>query len=207
VVAALFDLGDQAQELARAPYGANMAFRKTMFQKYGGFRTDLGPRPGTEMRNEDTEFGRRLLAGGERLRYEPTAVVYHPVFVERLRQDYFLDWYIAFGRAAVREWGLEGTRLGLPRRFLTLLRLLAAVLPRRILIWLVDYDPRRRFHHKCWVWMTWGHIREVWQDLRGPAAGHRSHGTTGGQGDPGAASGSIQLTATPGLADKPNPPS
>ena len=48
----------------------NMAFRKSMFEKYGGFCTDLGPRPGSEMRNEDIEFVNRLFAAGERLWYD-----------------------------------------------------------------------------------------------------------------------------------------
>lgn len=45
------------------------------------FRTDLGPCPEREIPcpNEDTEFGRQLMAVGERLRYEPSAVVYHRV--------------------------------------------------------------------------------------------------------------------------------
>ena len=59
---AVFDLGPAAGELTEPPFGNNMAFRKEMFEKYGGFRTDLGPRPGSEIRNEDTEFGRRLLS-------------------------------------------------------------------------------------------------------------------------------------------------
>src|SRR5438445_7610660 len=69
-----FDLGDVACELSEPPFGTNMAFRKSMFEKYGGFRTDLGPRPGSEIRSEDSEFGGRLLAAGERLRYEPSAL-------------------------------------------------------------------------------------------------------------------------------------
>jgi len=56
-----------------------MAYRRKMFEKYGGFRTDLGPQPGDQIRSEDTEFGHRLLAAGERLRYEPSAVVYHSI--------------------------------------------------------------------------------------------------------------------------------
>ncbi len=64
-----FDLGDNACELHEAPYGANMAFRRRMFEKYGLFRTDLGPSPNREIPrpNEDTEFGRRLIAAEERL--------------------------------------------------------------------------------------------------------------------------------------------
>src|SRR5712692_6196145 len=40
-----FDLGPDARELTEPPFGANMAFRKRMFEKYGDFRTDLGRRP------------------------------------------------------------------------------------------------------------------------------------------------------------------
>src|SRR5208337_3516683 len=36
-----FYLGDQEGVLDRAPFGANMAFRRTMFEKYGSFRPDL----------------------------------------------------------------------------------------------------------------------------------------------------------------------
>jgi hypothetical protein len=58
-----------------------MAFQRRVFAEYGLFRTDLGP--GREIRsNEDSEFGHRLLAAGEQLKYEPTAVVYHSVAKE-----------------------------------------------------------------------------------------------------------------------------
>ncbi len=54
------------------------------YEQYGGFRTDLG-RCGNNLRcNEATEFGRRLIAGDEPLKYVPSAVVYHPVPAESL---------------------------------------------------------------------------------------------------------------------------
>ena len=64
ILCAYFDLGDQPLELDRAPYGANMAFRKHMFEKYGTFRTDLDRCGGDTMSNGDTEFGRRLMKPG-----------------------------------------------------------------------------------------------------------------------------------------------
>jgi len=82
---AYFDPGDVSGELKDPPFGANMAFRKEMFARYGPFRTDLGPFPNNKIGFEDTEFGRRLMAGGERLRYIPTAVVYHEVPEYRVR--------------------------------------------------------------------------------------------------------------------------
>ena len=98
-----FDFGDLPGELKEAPYGTNMAYRKEMFTRYGGFRIDLGPRPGSELRNEDTEFGGRVLAGGERLRYVPSAVVYHPVPEERVRKGFFRARWFAVGRSQMRE--------------------------------------------------------------------------------------------------------
>ena len=85
---ALFDLGPQARPLSEPPFGTNMAFRRDVFEQYGGFRTDLGPQPGSKIRNEDTEFGHRLIAASERLRYEPSAVVHHAVSESRLQKEY-----------------------------------------------------------------------------------------------------------------------
>jgi glycosyltransferase involved in cell wall biosynthesis len=56
---ALFDLGSDTVELFEAPFGTNMAFRRGMFDKHGGFRTDLGPRPGSEIRSEDSATNTR----------------------------------------------------------------------------------------------------------------------------------------------------
>jgi glucosyl-dolichyl phosphate glucuronosyltransferase len=101
---AMFDYGAEAMELNDPPFGANMAFRKEMLSKYGEFRTDLG-RVGMELLSgEDTEFGRRLIAGGERLRYEPSAITLHPVEKNRATRRYFLSWWFNKGRTDVRDF-------------------------------------------------------------------------------------------------------
>lgn len=74
-----------------------------MFEKYGGFRSDLGRCGDNLIGNEDTEFGSRLLGADEFLRYEPAAVVYHPVTKERLNRKYFFDWWFAYDRAVFRQ--------------------------------------------------------------------------------------------------------
>jgi len=163
VLAALFDCGDEASALDEAPYGANMAFRKEMFEKYGVFRIDLGPSPNPEIPrpNEDTEFGRRLLSGGERLRYEPSAIIYHPVHTDRLRKDYFLDWWFDAGRASIREVPRRRDIGGVPREYFTILKIIGTTLTRRALQWMLALNRKERFYFKCRVWATAGQIVEL----------------------------------------------
>jgi GT2 family glycosyltransferase len=138
-----------------------------MFEKHGGFRLDLGPRPGSELRNEDTEFGRRLLAAGERLRYEPSAIVYHRVPEKRLRKEYFLNFCFDHGRALIRETGRRPNIWGIPRRYLTLLKI-GTLCVGRLLRWMgTSWNRKLRFHRKAMVWMTAGEIAELWSQSLG----------------------------------------
>jgi glucosyl-dolichyl phosphate glucuronosyltransferase len=160
---ALFDLGPQAGALNESPFGTNMAFQKKVFEKYDGFRTDLGPRPGSEIRNEDTEFGHRLLEAGERLRYEPSAVVYHSVPENRVQKKYFLAWWFDKARADIRQSGTPSdTRwfvAGIP---LYLFRRLAVWTVR----WIAAVEPSQRFSNKIKAWTVAGQILECYRQPR-----------------------------------------
>jgi len=152
------DPGDVPGELKRPPYGANMAFRREMFDRYGDFRTDLGPFPDSKIGFEDTEFGRRLLASGERLCYVPSATVYHEINEKRVRKDHFLAWWFDLGRGSVRqtEKSLSATEI---------LKVLTRVLlttPR----WLLTLDPQRRFYSKCRIWYEAGKVVESYRQSR-----------------------------------------
>lgn len=152
---AFFDLGPETGVLEEAPFGTNMAFRREMFDKYGDFRVDLGPRPGSEIRDEDTEFGQRLLYFKEPLRYEPAAIVYHPVAEHRLSPAYFLAWYYGQGQAQIRRFGIPpGIAVG--RVPLMLLRRLV----RWTLQWMMEFRTDRRFDNKITVWRLLGQIAE-----------------------------------------------
>jgi glucosyl-dolichyl phosphate glucuronosyltransferase len=150
-----FDLGSEPGPLNEPPFGASMAFRKEVFKKYGCFRTDLG-RCGTNLlSNEDTEFGHRLLAAGERLRYEPSAVTQHPVPEERVRKLYVLNWWFGKGRADISEFGIPaGTRWFLFRIPLFLIR--------RTMKWIlqsmISTNPSSRFYCQLAVWNLAGQI-------------------------------------------------
>jgi hypothetical protein len=158
---ALFDLGDRACELDRPPFGTNMAFPKTIFKKFGTFRTDMGPCPGSEMRNEDTEFGRRLISSGEKLWYEPSAVVYHAVPEQRLKKEYFLRFWYDHGRALVLERAAQPDILGIPRSYLVISKAVGVTLPWRLIKWFFTLNEKRRFYLKGMVWSTCGQVAEL----------------------------------------------
>lgn len=159
----VFDLGPEPRQLAEAPFGANMAFRHQVFQKHGNFRSDLGRCGGNLLSGEDTEFGDRLLAQGERLRYEPLAVVYHPVLESRLQKKYFLAWWFDKGRSEVRafgappacRWYIAGIPLVLVRRMVV-----------GVVRWFVALKPWQRFDCRCKVRYTAGQIVECHRQSR-----------------------------------------
>lgn len=168
MLCANFDLGDHPSELDfnTLPFGANMAFRKSAFERYGGFRLDLGPMPNSQIRNEDIEFGRRLLKAGERLRYEPLAVVYHAVPQGRITKEFFLSWWFDFGRASIIERDQHADVCGIPWDFLSLVRRsvhLSIDSLRRIFAGRASM----RFFYKCMVWKQAGMITELYRRLVG----------------------------------------
>ena len=154
-----FNPNREAGEIRESLFGGNMALRRTMFEKYGIFRTDLGPGSSgeTPRQNEDTEFVRRVLAAGERLFYEPSAVVFHPVPASRLQKRYFLRWWLDKGRADIRmlgvppevKWSLGGIPLCFVRR---LMHWTAR--------WIIDLEPSERFSSRLKVQWLLGMIIE-----------------------------------------------
>jgi glucosyl-dolichyl phosphate glucuronosyltransferase len=158
---ALFDRGDKPQELDLDPFGANVAYRRAMFDKYGGFRTDLGRCGDNLMSLEDMEFGSRVVSAGERLLYEPAAVVYHPVTAARLNKAYFLKFWFDLGRSSIRARAIKPDVWFVQRRHLTMLKTLFLLGPLRFLRWVFALSSPKRFHAKCWVWKTAGEVSEL----------------------------------------------
>ncbi len=79
-------------------YGANMAFRRSCFDKVGVFRNDLGMKGGELLRGEDTEIVERFVAAGKKVIYVPEAVVSHKVEPYRTKLSYFRRLRFGSGR-------------------------------------------------------------------------------------------------------------
>jgi glycosyltransferase involved in cell wall biosynthesis len=166
-VLAVPDNGDERLEISAndhrvVPIGANMAVRRTVVQKLGGLRVDLGKLDGTLRTGEDHEFFLRMVHAGFRGVYEPAAVVHHRVGAERLDRNYFRQWLHQNGQDVARlhrTYPLSVRRLFRAPRYLwrqaadDSLAAIAATVKR---------DAARRFSAAGrLIWFA-GYLREAW---------------------------------------------
>ena len=155
-----FDLGGDAREITIPPLGANSAFRRDVFEKYGLFREDLGVCGNKHtITCDDTEFGERLIRAKEKIFYCPEAIIYHPVDPQRTTKKYFLTWYYYNGVSLTRTFGVPqdgvfwfGVPRWLYREFLG-----------NAVKWLCTLQPIRRFHHKLRTYRSLGNIVESYR--------------------------------------------
>jgi glucosyl-dolichyl phosphate glucuronosyltransferase len=167
-----FDLGDEAKEIEVAPWGLNMAFRKTAFERFGLFRTDLDPSGSGGLLGGDTEFGKRLLHLGEKIAYSPKAVVFHPVQRQRITKSYFLRYHFRVGRTDIR---LEGWPSGAVFYF-GVPRYMFRMLAEQSGTWLLTFGGRKRFYFKAQVYRSIGQIVEAHKLRReGQSAARSAH--------------------------------
>jgi GT2 family glycosyltransferase len=97
----------------RNPIGANMAFRRSVFEQVGGFREEIG-RVGTiPLGCEETELSIRARAAGFTVWYRPDAVVHHWVPAERVTLGYFFRRCYAEGLSKALVSALAGRDQGL----------------------------------------------------------------------------------------------
>ena len=103
---AILDYGTEAfvfEDRRRVPLGANMAVRRSLIDRIGGFDPELGRRGRSLLGQEQAEFFCRSRAVDARGMYEPAMEVHHHVPAIRLTRDYFYRW-----------WYLEGDLQGGP---------------------------------------------------------------------------------------------
>jgi glycosyltransferase involved in cell wall biosynthesis len=115
------------EDRRRVPLGANMAVRRTLIDRVGGFDPQLGRTGESLLGQEQAEFFCRSRAAGARGMYEPDMRLEHHVPAKRLTKEYFHRWWYWKGvskrrleeRHPVTELGVDLTRVprvaGVPR--------------------------------------------------------------------------------------------
>jgi GT2 family glycosyltransferase len=90
---ALLDWGDEYMRMTKPRlWGANIAIKSSMFQKYGYFNTTLGRNPAKLYAGEEVEFIGTLIKNEEKVYYSPDMLVYHCIPEKRMKKSYFRRW-------------------------------------------------------------------------------------------------------------------
>lgn len=95
-----YNYGDQEKVFTTSYFrGSNMSFRRSLFDKFEAFNTNLG-RVGKQLYgNEEKELFYRLKEGGEEMWYVPSTVVLHLVPIERTYSDFIKRQALGTGKS------------------------------------------------------------------------------------------------------------
>jgi GT2 family glycosyltransferase len=108
-------------EFPRAPFGANMSFRREWLERVGGFDVGLGYSfaHGRLSARDDMELGYRIMRAGGELYYAPAAWLTHHIPADRCTVGYLLDRAYGQGYADYQTFG-ERARWGTAHKVLRL---------------------------------------------------------------------------------------
>lgn len=95
---------------SQAPFGANMAFRRNVFEKVGGFDTSRGRKGNVLASGEDGELFERILAAGFKAVFLGQSRVHHKVESFRLTKRYFRRWRFQTSRNIAQSKDMTGER-------------------------------------------------------------------------------------------------
>lgn len=154
----------------KTPLGVNMAVRRRLIERIGGFRPDLGRNGKALLGQEQAEFFYRSRAAGARGLYVPAMVLDHVVPASRLTRDYFRRWWYWKGVSHARVHGIHRrTELGLDvdamPRLLGVPRFVFGNMLRNAAAWLrarLRRDAARAAEHALSLAYYVGYCRETW---------------------------------------------
>lgn len=95
---------------SQAPFGANMAFRREVFEKVGDFDTSRGRKGNVLASGEDGELFERILSAGLKVVFLGQSRVHHKVESFRLTKRYFRRWRFQTSRNIAQSKNIVGER-------------------------------------------------------------------------------------------------
>jgi glycosyltransferase involved in cell wall biosynthesis len=170
---AILDYGDTPfvfEERRRVPLGANMAVRRRLIDRIGGFDPALGRRGRSLLGQEQAEFFARSRESGARGVYVPAMELHHHVPQERLTKRYFRRWWFWKGVSRARVDAMhQVTELGLDLRAVPYVahvpRFIWGLLLRGVVNWIGAAVRRERLNaarHQMQCAYALGYIRACW---------------------------------------------
>ena len=159
------------EERQRVPLGANMAVRRRLIERIGGFHPELGRRGRSLLGQEQAEFLARAHAATARGLYVPSMRVAHHVPADRLSKSYFRRWWYWKGVSRARvDLMHRRTELGLDLQRVPYIakvpRFVWGQLPRGAWHWLgarLRGDHQAAARHEMRAVFALGYIRACWR--------------------------------------------
>jgi glucosyl-dolichyl phosphate glucuronosyltransferase len=152
-------------QASQAPFGANMAMRRAVFDRVGLFDTNRGRKGKVLASGEDGDMFERILAAGLRAVFLGQSRVRHKVESFRLTKRYFRRWRFQTSRNIAQSRGLAGERrlVNIPLYlFPQLLRAVARM------VWgQVTQSCDEAFNREMIVWHFLGTMQGLWQSGKG----------------------------------------
>ena len=158
------------EDQLKTPLGVNMAVRRSLIERIGGFRPDLGRNGKALLGQEQAEFFYRSREAAARGLYVPEMVLDHVVPGSRLTRSYFRRWWFWKGVSHARVHEIHGrTELGIDTRtvprVLGIPRFVYGNVVRNFAAWVAAWvrrDAALRAEH--WLSLAYyaGYCREIW---------------------------------------------
>ena len=181
-VIALLDCGREPMEFtSRMPLGVNMAFRREVFERVGGWDPRVGRKAGTLLGQEVREWCIRARARGVRGCYAPELVLRHIIPASRLNKEYFRRWFYWRGISRALLYQQQGLDMESPqetridfshvRHVAGVPKYLFRTAARNAMAMVTSAargDAMASFEHELWLCMFAGILRQRWRDRRRP---------------------------------------
>jgi glycosyltransferase involved in cell wall biosynthesis len=155
------------EERRRVPLGANIAVRRSLVDRIGGFSPRLGRSSGAQILGQEVpEFLARARADGAHGLYVPAMLVRHHVPARRLTKSYFRRWWYGKGRSRAALERLQpvtelGIDLGRVPHVLRTPRFMWRGAAESLCSWMtaaLRFDEEARFRHETMLCYFAGYL-------------------------------------------------
>lgn len=101
LITGAYDKGKEVKMVGPNDYPGtgHATFMKELFNRYGGFKTNLGRKGTSLLGAEDKDFFLRLIQNGIPCYYVPSATIYHHIPKEKLTANFFNRITLAIGKS------------------------------------------------------------------------------------------------------------
>lgn len=149
------DLGDSIKKYPKSkyPFGGNMGFKKSLFDKIGFFDIELGRKGKTLGAGEEKELFRRIRSQDKDIFYLPEAFLYHRVNKERLTMETIRKQALGLGASMKHRLETTSSMQNVVNWFSEIVKFIVSV-PLG-LFYIIKLQPRKAsmlFRFRWWIW-------------------------------------------------------